>query len=64
MITISVPEMMCENCVRRITNALNGEGLTFTVSLEKKIVTLDGDEAKADKAIAALGDVGFDAVRA
>lgn len=61
---LSVPEMMCQNCVKRITNALDAEGLRFTVSLETKSVELEGSEADADKAIRALDGVGFDAVRA
>lgn len=36
MTIISVPDMMCSNCVRRITEALSNAGLKFTVSLEKK----------------------------
>ena len=32
MITISVPDMMCENCVKRITNALTAAELKFSVS--------------------------------
>jgi len=42
MTTIKVPEMMCQNCVRRITDALTAAGLTFSVSLESKTVTIDG----------------------
>ena len=43
MITrISVPDMMCENCVKRITNALTAEELTFQVSLSEKSVTIAG----------------------
>lgn len=29
MTTISVPDMMCENCVKRITNALTAAELKF-----------------------------------
>ena len=42
MTTISVPDMMCENCVKRITNALTEAELKFTVSLPDKTVTIDG----------------------
>ena len=42
MTTISVPDMMCENCVKRITNALTAADLKFTVSLDTKTVTVDG----------------------
>ena len=37
---ISVPDMHCEACVKRITNALNAAELKFTVSLEDKTVTV------------------------
>lgn len=33
MTTIKVPDMMCENCVKRITNALTAAELKFQVSL-------------------------------
>ena len=42
MTTISVPDMMCENCVKRITNALTAAELKFSVSLDTKTVTIDG----------------------
>ena len=42
MKTISVPDMMCENCVKRITKALTDADLKFQVSLESKAVTIDG----------------------
>ena len=38
MTTISVPDMMCENCVKRITNALTAAELKFSVSLDTKTV--------------------------
>ena len=44
MTTISVPDMMCENCVKRITTALTAANLTFQVSLQDKTVTIDGCE--------------------
>ena len=42
MFKISVPDMMCQNCVKRITNALNEAELKFSVELENKTVTIDG----------------------
>ena len=42
MFKISVPDMMCENCVKRITNALNEAELKFGVDLDSKTVTIDG----------------------
>ena len=41
MTTIKVPDMMCENCVKRITNALTAAELTFRVDLAAKNVTID-----------------------
>ena len=59
MSKLSVPEMMCENCVKRISSALNGAGLSFSVSLETKSVEVA--EGCEQQAIDALADVGFDA---
>ena len=42
MTTIKVPDMMCENCVKRITNALTAAELTFRVDLAAKNVSIDG----------------------
>lgn len=59
MSKLSVPEMMCENCVKRISSALNGAGLEFSVSLETKSVEVAA--GCEQQAIDALADVGFDA---
>lgn len=59
MTTIKVPDMMCENCVKRITSALTGAELKFQVSLEAKTVTVDGDEASVSTAVSELEDLGF-----
>ena len=61
MTTLKVPDMHCEKCVERITNALNAAKLTFHVSLEDKTVTIDGDESNVNTAVEALDDLGFDA---
>ena len=47
MTTIFVPDMMCENCVKRITNALTEAELKFTVSLPDKTVTIDSPDNTA-----------------
>ena len=57
--TISVPDMHCDACVKRITNALNTAGLKFTVSLEDKTVTIDGCEHCLKTALSELSDLGF-----
>lgn len=59
MTVISVPDMMCEKCVQSITNKLNEQELTFTVSLEDKTVTIDGCEKCVAKAVNALDSIGF-----
>ncbi len=59
MKTIKVPDMMCENCVRRITNALTEADLKFQVSLEEKTVTVDGCENCVKTAVSELEDLGF-----
>jgi copper chaperone CopZ len=61
MITLKVPDMHCENCVRRVTNALNDAGLKFSVSLEDKTVEIDGCENCAAKAREAIEEIGFSA---
>ena len=56
MTTISVPDMMCENCV---TNALTAAELKFTVSLPDKTVTIDGCDNCVKTAVSELEDLGF-----
>ena len=51
--------MMCENCVKRITNALNEAKLTFSVSLADKTVSIDGCENCVKTAMGELEDLGF-----
>ena len=59
MTTIKVPDMMCENCVKRITNALTEAELKFNVSLADKTVTIDGCEHCLKTAMEELEDLGF-----
>ena len=59
MTTISVPDMMCENCVKRITNALTAAELKFSVSLDTKTVTIDGCDNCVKTAVSELEDLGF-----
>lgn len=56
---ISVPDMMCENCVKRITTALAGAGLKFEVSLSDKSVTVEGGDRESAIAVSQLEDLGF-----
>ncbi len=62
MITLNVPGMHCMNCVKRIQNAFDAEGIACTISLEAKTVAVD-DAAEA-AAVQALDDLGFDAAKA
>ena len=59
MTKIAVPDMMCENCVKRITNALTESDLQFSVSLEEKTVTIDGCENCVKTAVSELEDLVF-----
>lgn len=59
MTKIAVPDMMCENCVKRITNVLTEADLKFSVSLEEKTVTIDGCENCVKTAVSELEDLGF-----
>lgn len=61
MTKLTVPDMRCENCVKRITNTLNDAKLSFSVSLQDKTVSIDGDESAVKTAISALEDIGFEA---
>lgn len=63
MTILKVPDMHCENCVKRITNSLKEAELNFKVSLGDKKVEIDGDETAVKTAISALDDLGFDAER-
>lgn len=64
MTVLNVPDMHCENCVRRITEALNGEKLSFSVSLADQTISIEGDGAAVQKAVEAMDDLGFDAKKA
>ncbi len=59
MFKISVPDMMCENCVRRITNALTEADLKFEVTLADKTVSIDGCQNCLKTALEELEDLGF-----
>lgn len=60
MTVLQVPDMHCEMCVKRITNALTSANLNFSVSLEDKTVKIDGDENAVKTAISELNDLGFE----
>ena len=60
MTELKVPDMRCENCVKRITIALNDLNLNFSVSLQDKVVSIEGDENAVNAAIDALDEIGFE----
>jgi len=63
MTVLKVPDMHCEMCVKRITNAFTEAKLNFSVSLDDKTVSIDGDESAVKKAVSELDDLGFSAER-
>lgn len=56
---LEVPDMHCEMCVKRITDALNKAGLKFDVSLSEKTVIIDGPAGEVSKAVTELDELGF-----
>ena len=58
---LTVPDMHCEMCVKRVTEALTKASLKFEVSLENKTVTIDGPAGDVSTAITELDDLGFPA---
>ena len=58
MKTLKVPGMMCNMCVKRISNALTEEGIEATVDLKNKTVSVS--EAVAAKVVDILDDLGFE----
>lgn len=59
MTVIRVPDMMCNNCVKRISNILTEDGLKFKVSLDDKSVEIDGSEDDVRMAVNDIEDLGF-----
>lgn len=59
MTTLNVPDMHCEMCVARISDALTTAQIPFQVSLETKTVAVEA--GKVEQAISELDDLGFDA---
>lgn len=61
MTVLKVPEMHCEKCVERITNALNEAKLNFSVSLDNKTVSINGCDSCVSTAVKKLDELGFSA---
>ena len=62
MKVLSVKDMSCEHCVKRITESLKTLDIDFTVDLASKTVTIDGCENCVNKAKKALEESGYEAV--
>lgn len=56
---IFVPDMHCENCVRRITEAIKQIGVDATVDLKTQTVTVNGCDHCFKKAMDEIYDLGF-----
>lgn len=60
MIKLKVDEIHCENCTRRIKNALSEANIEHTVSLKEKTVTVNPKDVESVQEI--LETLGFDSV--
>lgn len=56
---LSVPDMKCEMCTKRISAALSDNGIKFSISLSEKTVSVD--EEKVSEALEILDNLGFTA---
>ncbi len=61
MKVINVPEMHCQRCVERISEALTNAGIAFEISLSEKTVKINDSQECISKTIALLDDLGFSA---
>lgn len=61
MTTLNVPDMHCENCVKRIRTALDNAKIDFTISLQNKTVSVE--EKNVPLTTDELDDLGFTATR-
>lgn len=59
MTVLKAEDMMCDHCVERIKNGLEGAGIEAKVNLSDKTVSIDGDESVVEKTKEILGDLGF-----
>lgn len=59
MKTLNVPDMNCQNCVRKIGDALGKADVKHEISLEDKTVSIDGCDRCLAKAFDIIRDLGF-----
>ncbi len=63
MTILTVPDMLCESCLARISEAFWREKIKFSASVNTRTLSVEGDESVVLKALALLKDMGFDAAR-
>ena len=56
---IFVPDMHCEHCVKRISDALNEKKIEFSVDLSSQTVTINGCDNCLQTAFDEIYDLGF-----
>ncbi len=56
---IFVPDMHCEHCVKRISEALKAVDVDFSIDLATQIVTVNGCDNCVQKAKNEIYDIGF-----
>ena len=65
MHTFYIPDMNCNHCVKRITEALNEAGFSdFEVDLEGKKVTARVSDEEAKKTLSIIEEAGYSPVEA
>lgn len=59
MKTLNVPDMQCQNCVKKIDEALTKSDLKHEIHLESKTVSIDGCDKCLAKAYDIVKELGF-----
>ena len=59
MKVLSVPDMKCANCVKKIDEALTQADLKHEINLEDKTVSIDGCDNCLTKAFDIVKNLGF-----
>ncbi len=60
MTILNVPDIHCNKCIQRITEALTKEKILFNAHLQSRTVAIDGPQDIVEKAISILDDLGFE----
>lgn len=59
MKVLNVPDMQCQNCVKKIDEALTKADLKHEINLENKTVSIDGCDNCLAKAYDIVKELGF-----